>query len=51
MSNDARRLGLIGGLGPNATVYYYRGLLAAHEAAGRTARMLIAHADVTGPQL
>jgi aspartate racemase len=43
---DGRCLGLIGGLGPGATVYYYRGLLAAHEAVGRTARLLIAHADV-----
>ena len=37
---------MIGGLGPGATVYYYRGLLAAHEAVGRTPRLLIAHADV-----
>ena len=39
-------LGLVGGLGPNATVYYYNGLIAAHKAQGRVARMLIAHADV-----
>ncbi len=37
---------MVGGLGPGATVYYYRGLLAAHAAQGRVARMLIAHADV-----
>ena len=43
---DGRCLGLVGGLGPGATVYYYRGVLAAHEAVGRTARLLIAHADV-----
>jgi aspartate racemase len=43
---DGRCLGLIGGLGPGATVHYYRGLLAAHAAAQRTARLLIAHADV-----
>ena len=43
---EGRCLGLVGGLGPGATVYYYRGLLAAHEAAGQTARLLIAHADV-----
>ena len=43
---EGRCLGLIGGLGPGATVYYYRDLLAAHEAAGRTARLLIAHADL-----
>jgi aspartate racemase len=45
-TTEGRCLGLIGGLGPGATVHYYRGLIAAHEAAGRTARMLIAHADV-----
>jgi len=43
---EGRCLGLIGGLGPGATVHYYRGLLAAHEAQGRVAHMLIAHADV-----
>jgi aspartate racemase len=43
---EARCLGLVGGLGPGATVYYYNGLLAAHKAQGRVARMLIAHADV-----
>jgi aspartate racemase len=48
MRNDkeGRTLGLIGGLGPGATVHYYRELLAAHKAQGRVARMLIAHADV-----
>jgi aspartate racemase len=46
MSKEGRVLGLIGGLGPGATVHYYRGLLAAHAAQGRVARMLIAHADV-----
>lgn len=44
--SEGRCLGLIGGLGPGATVYYYRGLLAAHQAAGKVARLLIAHADV-----
>ena len=44
--NEGRCLGLVGGLGPNATVYYYNGLIAAHKAQGRVARMLIAHADV-----
>jgi aspartate racemase len=43
---NGRHLGLVGGLGPNATVYYYNGLIAAHKAQGRVARMLIAHADV-----
>jgi len=47
MSNkEGRVLGLVGGLGPNATVYYYNGLIAAHKTHGRVARMLIAHADV-----
>jgi aspartate racemase len=45
-SKEGRVLGLVGGLGPNATVYYYNGLIAAHKAQGRVARMLIAHADV-----
>jgi aspartate racemase len=45
-AKEGRCLGLIGGLGPGATIYYYRELLAAHEAAGRVPRMLIAHADV-----
>ena len=45
-NKDGRCLGLVGGLGPNATVYYYNGLIAAHKARGRVARMLIAHADV-----
>jgi aspartate racemase len=46
MSKQGRCLGLIGGLGPAATVYYYRGLIAAHAKAGFTPRMLIAQADV-----
>jgi aspartate racemase len=43
---EGRCLGLIGGLGPGATVHDYRALIAAHAAQGRVARMLIAHADV-----
>lgn len=43
---EGRLLGLVGGLGPNATVYYYNGLIAAHKARSAVARMLIAHADV-----
>lgn len=43
---EGRILGLVGGLGPNATVYYYNGLIAAHKARAAVARMLIAHADV-----
>src|SRR4029077_14191193 len=46
MSHESRCLGLVGGLGPGATIHYYRELLAAHAAQGRVARMLIAHADV-----
>jgi aspartate racemase len=45
-TKEGRVLGLVGGLGPNATVYYYNGLIAAHKARGVVARMLIAHADV-----
>jgi aspartate racemase len=41
-----RCLGLIGGLGPAATVHYYRELVAAHERRGRVPRLLIAHADI-----
>lgn len=48
--NAARRpgrcLGLIGGLGPGATVHYYRELVAAHEREGRSLRILIAHAEI-----
>lgn len=45
-AKQGRVLGLVGGLGPNATVYYYNGLIAAHKTQGAVARMLIAHADV-----
>jgi len=45
-NREGRVLGLVGGLGPGATVHYYNGLIAAHKAQGRVARMLIAHADV-----
>jgi len=45
MGNEARCLGLIGGLGPGATVHYYRELIAALEKHDRVPRMLIAHAD------
>jgi aspartate racemase len=46
MSTEGRVLGLVGGLGPGATIHYYNGLIAAHKARGRVVRMLIAHADV-----
>jgi aspartate racemase len=42
----SRCLGLIGGLGPGATVLYYRELVAAIEKQGRVPRLLIAHADI-----
>jgi aspartate racemase len=46
MARDGRCLGLIGGLGPAATVHYYRALVAAHDAQGRVLRLLMAHADL-----
>ena len=42
---EARCLGLIGGLGPGATVLYYRELIAAIEKRACVPRLLIAHAD------
>jgi aspartate racemase len=39
-------LGLIGGLGVGATIHYYQALVKAHAARGRTANLLILHADV-----
>src|SRR3954453_17503133 len=45
-NREGRILGLVGGLGPNATAYYYNGLIPPHKAQGRVTRMLIAHADV-----
>lgn len=45
-AHEGRCLGLIGGLGPGATVHYYRELVAAHEKHARVPRLLIAHADV-----
>ncbi|MBV8792886.1 MAG: aspartate/glutamate racemase family protein [Pseudolabrys sp.] len=41
-----QRLGLIGGLGVSATIFYYRQLVAALEQQGRTPDLLIAHAEV-----
>jgi len=45
MGKEGRCLGLIGGLGPDATVHYYRELVAAFEKHERVLRLLIAHAD------
>ena len=42
----SRCLGLVGGLGPAATVFYYRALVAALEKEERAPRLLIAHADI-----
>lgn len=39
-------LGLIGGLGVGAGIFYYRSLVNAHLALGVTPRILMAHADV-----
>jgi aspartate racemase len=41
-----RCLGLIGGLGVGATVFYYQQLVKQHAARGMVADLLIAHADV-----
>jgi aspartate racemase len=38
-------IGLIGGIGPAATDYYYRAIIAAHAAAGLELELTIAHAD------
>jgi aspartate racemase len=45
-AQETRCLGLIGGLGPGATVHYYRALIAAIESQGRVPRLLIAQADI-----
>ena len=39
-------IGLIGGIGPAATEFYYRHLVARHEAAGRRMELTIVHAHV-----
>jgi aspartate racemase len=39
-------IGLIGGIGPAATEFYYRGLIDRHAASGTTLDLTIAHADV-----
>lgn len=43
---QGRCLGLVGGLGPGATVHYYNALLRAHAAQGIAPDILIAHADL-----
>jgi aspartate racemase len=42
----AKPFGVIGGLGPPSTVYYYNALLEAHAARTVPARLFIAHADL-----
>jgi len=39
-------IGLIGGIGPAATDFYYRGLIDRHAAAGTVPEITIVHADV-----
>jgi aspartate racemase len=39
-------IGLIGGIGPAATEFYYRGLIDRHAKAGTTLDLTIVHADV-----
>ena len=39
-------IGLIGGIGPAATEFYYRGLIERHAAAGTQLELTIVHADV-----
>jgi aspartate racemase len=40
------QIGLIGGIGPAATEFYYRGLIERHANAGTVLDLTIAHADV-----
>lgn len=42
-----RCLGLVGGLGVGATIYYYQTLAKAYEAQGRTLQIVIAHAETS----
>lgn len=44
--SEGRCLGLIGGLGVGAAVYYYRWLAEAHEKEGRRLNLVMAHAEV-----
>lgn len=41
-------IGLIGGIGPAATQFYYRGLVRAYASADRAMELTIVHADVRG---
>ena len=44
--HEARTLGLIGGLGVEAGIYYYEHLVKAHAQLGSSLKMLLVHADV-----
>ena len=46
MDRRPMMLGLVSDLGADTIVYCYNGLIAARQAQGRVARMLVAHADV-----
>jgi len=46
-TNLARRLGLVGGFGVGAAVYYYQELAKAHEARGITLNLVMVHADIS----
>src|SRR5215475_549687 len=39
-------IGLIGGIGPAATEFYYRNLVRGHVSAGRAMELTIVHADI-----
>ncbi len=45
--NKGRCLGLVGGLGVGATVYYYQKLARAHEEQGRALDIVITHAETS----
>jgi aspartate racemase len=45
-TTPSRCIGLIGGLGVGASVYYYQELAKAHAAQGRILNLVLAHADV-----
>jgi hypothetical protein len=43
---EKMHIGLIGGIGPAATEFYYRNLVRAHDAANCVLDLTIVHADV-----
>lgn len=45
-AGDIMHIGLIGGIGPAATEFYYRNLVKRHKAAGKNMALTIMHADV-----